>query len=195
MKRQLITSNIVCVLVGFIVGFFVNQAMKGPATQQMVEQSSDALPENHPPPELMERLGELMERVENHPEDLDSLVELGNSFYDMGRFDAGIQWYERALQLDPDMIEVSTDLATSYLYAGNSEAAVERFKASLEMDKDHPQTLQNLGVAFFSSGQYKEAVDVWQSLIDTHPDYVRAAEIKEQIKTAELHMRQQTEAQ
>jgi cytochrome c-type biogenesis protein CcmH/NrfG len=192
-KRQLIVSNVVCVLVGFIVGFFVNQAMKGPATP-FTEQSSDTLPEDHPPPELLARLGELIERVENHPEDLDSLVELGNSFYDMGRFDAAIQWYERALQLDPDIIEVSTDLGTSYLYTGNSEAAVERFKASLEMDNDHPQTLQNLGVAFFSTGQYKEAVDVWQRLVDTHPDYERAADIREQIKTAELHMRQQTAA-
>jgi len=61
--------------------------MKGPASPQMVEQSSDTLPENHPPPELLERLSELIERVENDPEDLDSLVELGNSFYDMGRFD------------------------------------------------------------------------------------------------------------
>jgi cytochrome c-type biogenesis protein CcmH/NrfG len=193
-KRKLIASNVVCVLVGLIIGFFANQAVRGPTTP-LPNEPSAALPENHPPPELMERLGELMERVRDHPEDRDSLVELGNSFYDMGRFDAAIQWYESALALDSADVHVSTDLGTSYLYSGNFEAAIERFRGSLKLEPDHPQTLQNLGVAFFSSGQYKEAVDVWRRLIDAHPDYVRAAEIEEQIKTAELHMEQQNEAQ
>ena len=75
MKRQLIATNIVCVLLGFIVGFFVNQAVRGPATPQPAAESSAALPENHPPPELLERLSELIERVKNHPEDRASLVE------------------------------------------------------------------------------------------------------------------------
>jgi len=178
--------------VGFIAGYFVNEVVRNPIGDPPSEPSSASLPENHPTPDVLERLGQLMSQVEEHPDDRGSLVALGNSFYDMGRFDAAIEWYEKALALDPEDIEVSTDLGTAYLYTGDRAAALERFRKSLEIDGDHPQTLQNMGVAYFSTGEYKEAVEVWERLIDIHPDYVRAKEIREQIKTARLHMEQVT---
>jgi cytochrome c-type biogenesis protein CcmH/NrfG len=178
-------------LVGFILGFFVNEAVKSPGRTD----SAAALPEDHPSPESLRRLSDLMKHVESHPDDLESLVQLGNSFYDMGRFDAAINWYERAFELQPSDIQVSTDLGTSYLYVGNRSAALEQFQKSLEIDANHAQTLQNMGVAYFSSGDYKEAVEVWEKLIEAHPDYVRAEEIREQISTAKLHMEQQVSSQ
>jgi cytochrome c-type biogenesis protein CcmH/NrfG len=180
-------------LVGFILGYFVNEAVNGPRDAASV--ASSALPENHPSPEVLQRLGELLEHVQNHPDDRESLVKLGNSFYDMGRFDAAIEWYEKAVTLDPSDVDVMTDLGTSYLYTGNREAALDRFRKSLEVDENHPQTLQNIGVAYFSAGEYKDAVGVWERLIDVHPDYIRAEEIREQINTAKLHIEQQAVAQ
>jgi cytochrome c-type biogenesis protein CcmH/NrfG len=194
-KRQLFAISIVCLVVGFILGFFVNEAVKGPGGTHSVEPTSTALPENHPSPEVLKRLNELMEHLKNHPNDRESLVQLGNSFYDMGRFDAAIKWYEQALELEPSDIDVLTDLGTAYLYTGNHTAALERFRKSLEIDENHAQTLQNMGVAYFSTGEYKKAVEVWERLIEAHPDYVRAEEIREQIKTARLHMEQQVSSQ
>jgi len=189
-KRQLIASSIVCLLVGFILGFFVNESIKGPGHIDSSGSSSAALPDNHPSPEVLERLGQLMEQVREHPEDRESLIQLGNSFYDMGRFDSAIEWYQRALELEPSDIDVLTDLGTAYLYTGDRKGALEQFKRSLEIDDTHAQTLQNIGVAYFSSGEYKEAVKAWEKLIEVHPDYVRADEIKEQIQTARLHLEQ-----
>jgi cytochrome c-type biogenesis protein CcmH/NrfG len=189
-KRQLIASGIVCLLVGFILGFFVNESTRAPGHLGGDESSSTALPDDHPSPELLEKLGQLMEQVRENPEDRVSMVQLGNSFYDMGRFDSAIEWYQRALELDSSDIDVLTDLGTAYLYTGDRKSALEQFQRSLEIDGNHPQTLQNIGVAYFSAGEYKEAVKAWEKLIQVHPDYVRADEIKEQIETARLHMEQ-----
>ena len=190
MRRQLIAASVVFLLVGFILGFFVARSSQPSEITRSAEHSSEDLPEDHPSPEVLEQLSGLMQQVEHNPEDRKSLVELGNSFYDMGRFDAAVQWYERALELDSSDINVLTDLGTSYLYTGDSEAALKQFSRSLEIDPNHSQTLQNMGVAYFSSGKYEEAVTVWERLITAHPDYQRAAEIKEQIETAKLHLEQ-----
>ena len=195
MKRQLFVSSIVCLLVGFILGFFVNEAVKSPGSAHPIEHSETALPENHPSPEALNRLSQLIEHVESNPDDRESLVKLGNSFYDMGRFDAAIKWYEQAFKLEPSDVGVSTDLGTCYLYLGNREAALEQFRKSLEIDADHAQTLQNMGVAYFSGGEYVKAVEVWEKLLAVHPDYVRADEIREQIQTARLHVEQQVSSQ
>jgi cytochrome c-type biogenesis protein CcmH/NrfG len=172
------------------LGFFVNEAVNGRR-----EIPAETLPENHPSPEVLRRLGELLEHVENHPDDRESLVQLGNSFYDIGRFDASIEWYKRALAIEPSDLDVLTDLGTAYLYMGNRDAAMDQFRKSLEIDGDHPQTLQNMGVAYFSSGEYEKAVEVWEHLISVNPDYVRAEEIREQINTAKLHIEQQDVSQ
>lgn len=195
MRRQLFASSVVFLLIGFILGFFVNQAVRSPKKADSAGPSSASLPENHPAPELLERLDQLLEHVRNHPEDRKSLVQLGNSFYDIGRFDAAVEWYEKALALQPADIDVSTDLGTSYLYTGRREDALRQFQKSLDMDPNHAQTLQNIGVAYFAGGEYKEAVRVWEQLIGAHPDYVRAEEIREQIKTAKLHFEQQAVTQ
>jgi cytochrome c-type biogenesis protein CcmH/NrfG len=193
-KRQQIVTAVVGVLVGFILGFFVAQGIHD-LEGTSKDQQSAALPENHPSPEVLEELRGLLERVQADPNDREGRVLLGNSFYDIGRFDAAIQWYEEALALDPSDIRVSTDLGTAYLYTGKVDTAIGQYKKSLELRSDHPQTLQNMGIAYFSRGEYQRALEVWQELMEFHPDYPNAEEIKKQISSAEMHLAQQSSSQ
>jgi len=176
------------VIVGFILGFFVSQASVSSGLPGTVDQASAALPENHPSPEVMERLQQMLEQVKSEPENLQLLVGLGNTYYDMGRFDAAIPWYEKAWKLGDQDVAVSTDLGTAYLYTGKIDEAVKQYQLSLSIEPDHPQTLQNLGIAYFSNGNYQGAVDVWERLIATHPEYPHAEELKKQIETARSHL-------
>ncbi len=101
----------------------------------------------------------------------------------MGRFDAAINWYEQALQLEPSNVNVRTDLGTAYLYSGNPVKAVDRYRRSLEIEPDHVQTLQNISVAYLSTGNYVEAVAHLEKLLESHPNYPERQEIEQQIES------------
>ncbi len=187
MKDKTITAAVVGLVVGVILGFFLAQIVgnQGTTVQSAAAPTeSSEVPEAHPPAEVIEKLAELQSRATSNPQDEEIRIELGNLYYDMGRFDAAINWYEEALQLDPSNVNVSTDLGTSYLYLGNSSRAIKLYEKSLALQLDHLQTLQNLGFAYFSIEKFAEAAATWNKLIDTHPDYPHASELKKQIGEA-----------
>lgn len=188
MGNKQITTGLVGIVIGCILGFFTSQIfLQNPSRvdeqqSQTGSQDSSQLPSEHPPAEVMEKLNELQEWAQTHPQDSQVRINLANTYYDMGRFDAAINWYEEALQLEPDDVDIRTDLGTAYLYTGNPIKAVENYKSSLGIDPDHIQTLQNISVAYLSTGNYSEAILYLESLLESHPDYPQRQEIEQQIE-------------
>ncbi|MEE8348596.1 MAG: tetratricopeptide repeat protein [Acidobacteriota bacterium] len=187
MKNKQIVTAVAGTLVGFILGFFVSQVfVSSPAGMNDPQsgaptQGASQVPPEHPTAEVMERLTELQSQAEAEPENGQVRISLANAYYDMGRFDGAIQWYEEALLLIPDDVNIRTDLGTAYLYTGNPVKAVELYNQSLETQPDHAQTLYNLGVTYLSTGQPAEALKSLQNLLDFHPDHPDYEAIQQQI--------------
>lgn len=190
MGRKQLVSGILGIVIGFILGFFVSQFIhQGPSKAESPqteteEKNASQMPERHPPPEVVERLQALQDRARANPNDKEIRIALGNLYYDMGRFDAAVGWYEEALELDPSNVSVRTDLGTAYLYTGDAAKAIALYQKSLKADPHHPQTLQNLGFAYLYRRQFAEALQMWQRLIDAHPEYPHIREIKKQMEDA-----------
>jgi tetratricopeptide (TPR) repeat protein len=193
-NRKQAVIGIVGIVIGFILGFFVAKGVTTPVQSGTGGQAS-TLPQDHPSPEVMAQVEQWANQAKQDPKDRETRLKLGNFFYDLGRFDAAIPWYEEALALDPSDVLVSTDLGTSYLYVGNVAKALEQYQQSLKIDPDHPQTLQNLGIAYFTTGEYQKAIDVWERLLKAHPDYQSAADVRDQVKAAQMHLGTQASAQ
>ena len=175
------------VVIGFILGFFaarIQQEATVPDPAPQAQEGPSALPSDHPPPEVLEQLAKLQERARDHPEDKEVRILLGNSYYDMNRYDAASVWYMEALELDPGNVSVRTDLGTSLLYQGQVELAIESYRKSLSLDPTHPQTLQNLGIAHFASGEFESAIRIWQRLLAAHPEYPHKEQIEKHINDA-----------
>ena len=175
------------VVIGFILGFFAARiqqeaTVSEPAPQ--AQQDSSALPSDHPPPEVLEQLARLQQHARDHPEDTEVRIRLGNSYYDMNRFDAAAAWYTEALELDPANVSVRTDLGTALLYQGQVESAIESYRKSLSLDPNHPQTLQNLGIAHFAADEFEAAIRIWQRLLAAHPEHHDKEKIEEFINNA-----------
>ena len=58
------------------------------------------------------------------PDDVVSRLALGDLYFGTRRFEQAILWYEAALELSPDHVDVGTNLSVSYYYAGQTECAV-----------------------------------------------------------------------
>lgn len=130
----------------------------------------------------------LLEAVNKDPKDYDSLVKLGDLFYDGKQFASAIQYYERALQIHPENPDVRTDMATAYWYSGDADKAVAAMETSLKYRPGHPQTLFNLGwVRWQGKADAKGAVQAWQELLKANPNYPQKEQIEQYIAKAKEH--------
>src|SRR5439155_5845682 len=88
----------------------------------------------------------LVESVKTNPSDFESIVKLGNLYYDGQQFPQAIEYYQRALKVQPDNADVITDLGTAYWYTKDADRALVEFQKSLKIRPDHAGTLFNIGI-------------------------------------------------
>lgn len=129
-----------------------------------------------------------LEAVNQNPNDYNSLVKLGNVYYDGKQYPSAIAYYERALAIHPENPDVRTDMGTAYWYNGNADKAIEAMQTSLKYRPGHPQTLFNLGwVRWQGKADPKGAVEAWQQLLKANPDYPQKEQVEQYIAKAKEH--------
>ena len=130
----------------------------------------------------------LLDAVNKDPKDYDSLVKLGDLFYDGKQFPNAIEYYQRALAIHPENPDVRTDMGTAYWYNGDADKAVGELQTSLKYRPGHPQTLFNLGwVRWQGKADPKGAVEAWQQLLKANPDYPQRQQVEQYIAKAKEH--------
>lgn len=114
----------------------------GPSTAP----AGSSLPENHPPITTAADLEALKKAVEAAPQNAAMVTNLANKYYDAGRYEDAIRYYQQALTLDPKNVSIITDLGTSHFYSGRPDEAIGYYNRSLQIDPRHVQSLHNLVV-------------------------------------------------
>jgi len=179
----------VCLVVGLAVGYyFGRQTAGGGSTGGTFSQAqgSDPGPQASvvDPAVLQQNEARLKSDLAASPNDARILVQLGNLYYDSGRFRDAVDYYGRALDLDPRNVDVRTDRGTSYWNLGQADAAIVEFQKALEVDPAHAQTLYNMGVVYLSGkNNPAEARKTWEKLLATNPNYPDRAKVQEQLSS------------
>lgn len=108
--------------------------------------------------------------AEGDPKNVGARTQLGDLYYDAGRFTDAIKWYGESLALNPKDVSVSTDLGVSYYYNSETDRAIEQLEHSLVIDPSHAKTLLNLGVVrAFGKQDLKGATELWTRLVEIAP--------------------------
>ncbi len=107
-------------------------------------------------------------------------TQLGDLYYDAGKYPDAIKWYSESLKLNPKDVNVSTDLGVTYYYNKDTDRAIEQLQHSLEIDPTHPKTLLNLGVVkAFGKRDLKGATEAWQKLVQVAPQSPEGQQAKQ----------------
>jgi tetratricopeptide (TPR) repeat protein len=100
------------------------------------------------------KVGELKSAIEKDPLDRASLIELGNLYYDSGKYDQAAPLYERALAVDRKDPNVLTDAGNAYFLLGDTTRAQPLFE---EAQKGFPMHWQSAASLFFLAATTKNA--------------------------------------
>lgn len=159
------------VLVGWIIGTQQGGSRPSPApASAAATQSSAAASAPSPPPLDESRASAMKTTAQQNLTDAVTRVELGNMYFDAGRFPDAAGWYEQALKIHPKDVNVSTDLGIAYYYMNEPDRALAQFDRSLAIDPAHAKTLLNIGIVrAFGKQDLKGAADVWQKVLVVAP--------------------------
>ena len=99
---------------------------------------------------------ELEELVRKNPQDVDSLIHLGNVYYDVEKYQDAVKAYEKALVVKPDNPDVLTDLGTMYRALGQLDQALARYNKAITFNPKHRTHASTRGLCFWIWGARKK---------------------------------------
>jgi cytochrome c-type biogenesis protein CcmH/NrfG len=181
MKLESVIYAIAGVFFGLIAGWIIGsqQALMAPRANAPVAESapppsasSGSVPGTPPPAILDEaQVQALRNVVDRDPKNALARAQLGNLYYDAGRYTDAIKWYGESFALNPKDVSVSTDLGVSYYYNNQPDLALKQLEHSLQVDPKHTKSLLNLGVVrAFGKQDLKGATEAWRRLVEIAPD-------------------------
>jgi cytochrome c-type biogenesis protein CcmH/NrfG len=188
-----------CLVLGVALGYlFRGSASPAAATTEASAPADGSNPHGRPTqaqmaPEqqkamLDQSVAPLLAILKNSPDDFDTIVKLGNLYYDAQQFPEAVKYYQLAAKSQPQNPDLLTDLGTSLWYTGDADAAIVEFQQALKYRPDHPGTLFNLGVVRWQGKMDpKGAVQAWEELLQRNPDYPQKKQIQEYIERAKQH--------
>lgn len=124
-------------------------------------------------PDVGAMVSSLAERLETQPDDVNGWKMLGRSYMTLGDYDAAVEAYERAVELeDAQVAQTLVDFGVALARAGGdalSARAVSVFENAIALAPDHPEALFWGGIAAFNRGDSAEAANRWERLLATDP--------------------------
>ena len=175
MRSESIAYGIAGVAFGLIAGWIIGTQQAAPRIAPAPVQAAAAPAQNAPgPPAAIldeTRVTALKSVAEQQPSNAQPRAELANLYFDAERYDDAITWYQAALKITPNDVNLSTDLGVCYYYTNQADKALLQLSHSLSIDPKHAKTLLNMGIVkAFGKQDLEGATKAWQQVVDLGPD-------------------------
>jgi tetratricopeptide (TPR) repeat protein len=108
--------------------------------------------------------------------------ELGELYFQYGRFDEALEQYLRALKLSTRKAEITMKVVECFVQKGDEERAIKELRLVI---REYPKFIQarlRLGVLYYHAKKVLEAVEHWEGVLLRDPDnpeakkYIRMAQ-------------------
>jgi tetratricopeptide (TPR) repeat protein len=120
-----------------------------------------------------------LEELSANPQSISLNIEMGNTLFDLNRFNEAITFYQRALSLDSSNIEVQIDLAVCFFNLRKIDQALLEMEKALKIDPNHPKGLFNIGIIYYNLGKFDQVRKYWERLTAVHPQGMEARKAQE----------------
>ncbi|MCX7829920.1 MAG: tetratricopeptide repeat protein [Acidobacteria bacterium] len=180
-------------LAGFIIGSFATFVVMKTLEQNKAEKQQKQInSDNHlsaindlTPDEHFEMMQNFIKSAEENPTDIKSRITLGNIYYDGGKYDEAIKWYEEASKLNPLDTDVLVDLGACYRQK-DPKKSIEYFDKALSVDPHKQQALYNKVIVYlFDLKDVTSAKESFEKLKRHYPNLPILAQMAKEIEEAE----------
>lgn len=179
------TKIVVIAIAGVLVGLMMG--ILGPRMFSSESRNVAVVPQNQFPAASTQppvqgyslKIAELKRILDKNPNDVGTLVQLGNTYFDSNMYPESIEVYEKALALKPGNPDVLTDLGVMYRRNGQAGEAVLRFREAARIAPDHFQSRLNLGIVlYYDLKDIDEAREAFQDFLKVVPSGPQADNVR-----------------
>jgi hypothetical protein len=134
------------------------------------------------PQQIMQMVQGYKAALAKNPKDLEATIGLANLEFDSGQWTKAIDYYSRALSIDPRNADVRVDRAIAYHATGQNDAAKTELLRVTRERPDHKNAWLNLGVVGRDTGDRAGALRAWQRYLELDPQGEHAAGVRQEIE-------------
>jgi len=134
-----------------------------------------AMEKEKEPGALAQALAELDALVARQPKQADAHYARGWVLSRLGRADAAVAAYDRALELDKQLADAAYNAGVVLARAGKAKEAAVRFDRALAVDPKHVDAAYNAGQSYYDQKQFEKAAARWTEAAKLAPDDFNAA--------------------
>lgn len=135
-------------------------------------------------------LENLIQRLNQNPEDIDGWIMLGRTYAIMERYAEASNTYAKLVELVPNNPQILSDYADVLAMKNQGTLAgkpTELIHEALRIDPQYPKALALAGTAEFEQEKYDQAAVHWEKLLEVIPDDSQLAKsVKDSINEAKL---------
>jgi tetratricopeptide (TPR) repeat protein len=90
------------------------------------------------------------------------------------RYDEAIEYYKKAIAMNPDYADAHANLGVTYMNKGRLDEAIVALKKALALDAQKAGVQYNLGLLYDKKGKIDEAISAYEKSIAINPGFARA---------------------
>jgi tetratricopeptide (TPR) repeat protein len=91
-----------------------------------------------------------------------------------GKYDEAIEFYKKAIGINPDFASAHANLGVTYMNKGRLEEALVTLQKALALDAQNAGTHYNLGLVYDKMGKQDEAIGAYEKSIALNPGFASA---------------------
>ncbi len=114
--------------------------------------------------------------LKKSPKDIQALYGLGNTYFDLAQvkqdqktYQKAIDYYKKALDVDPSKSNIRTDMAVAYNFLGMTDIATVELNKVVTSDPSFFQAYFNLGVIKYQQNDLEHAKQFFQKVLEKAP--------------------------
>ena len=136
-------------------------------TERMTLDSFKSLPNRLLPKRVMPEF-----EIRTTKEQIDAINynKIGDEYYFKNDFNKAIEYYTKAIEVDPDNAEYYCNRGVSYNWLKEYEKAIEDKSKAIELDPDNAEYYYSRGVSYGWLKEYEKAIEDKSSAIRLEPD-------------------------
>ncbi|MBI5569944.1 MAG: tetratricopeptide repeat protein [Desulfomonile tiedjei] len=176
--KQSLFSWLAVFVAGFVAGVAFS-AWKLDRTAVSVPAPTAQVADRNPSAEALARLAGLEKMTAANPDNVQALVELGNTYFDLDKHQKAVEAYEKAIKLDPKNPDVITDMGISLRRLGRFQESAAAFQKAAEVDPNHALALFNLGIVLRDDlKDDRGALKAWEAFLQKAGETPHAVMVK-----------------
>lgn len=199
MTRDNVLFIIIGILIGFISGYFVHEAVARyqPLPESIIARVQEAQQGGAPGVEEaaagggvaqaggqpdMKQILQLKSYVESHPDDADAVHQLANLEFEIKNWPRAKELYSQYMKLKPNDPNGMTDLGVCYRQTGEYQEALKLFRHAASLDPNHWQSRFNeVVVLAFDLNKPQDAKKPLEELKRLQPDNSSVKQLADEV--------------